>query len=122
MEDRKIAKQTLKVAFVMVLVGIFIKVSYELKWIDVILGITKLESSPESIQRISFKGMSYITRCDREEAFMSYMNSKGWRFVKQYGRGLLFDKEGYEIVITKRDVLNRYSFFDVASKSIFEMV
>ncbi len=122
MENKKLLKQTVKWTIVMLAVGVVVKISYELKWIDVLLGVIKLESSPDSIQRISFKNMSYMTRKNNEEAFMSYMSGKGWRFVKQYGRGLLFDKDGYEIVITKKDILNRYTFFDIASKSIFELV
>jgi len=102
---------------------LIIKVSYELKWLDVASGILKLETSKKkSIQNISMKALAFIGLIGCEEAFIFKMQNMGWAFVKHYGRGMIFEKEGYEILITKKHYFNRYAFFEVTTREIFDVI
>lgn len=120
-EERQSKKCLIKWSIIVLALALILKVSYELKWLDVILGIFKLESKPDSIQDVSLKTNAYITRSGNEIAFLEMMESKGWHFVKHYGRGMLFKKESYELIVTKRNYFGKYAFYEVTSQSIFEM-
>ncbi|GAU79417.1 hypothetical protein [Fusibacter sp. 3D3] len=103
-------------------VGMILKVSYELKWIDIFLGILKIETKDKSVQKISFKTLSFVSKADHEIDFLIEMKSMGWHFLKHYGRGMIFEKEGYEILISKRTYFNKYAFYEVTTKEIFDVI
>lgn len=103
-------------------VSMILKVSYELKWIDILFGILKVETKDKKVQKISFKTLSFVAKADHEIDFLIEMKSMGWHFVKHYGRGMIFEKEGYEILISKRTYFNKYAFYEVTTKEIFDVI
>ncbi len=116
-------KRIIKAIIILFTIGLIVKVSYELKWFDVAAGIAKLESDKEKrIKRISMKTLSFIGISGCEEAFIEKMSQMGWSYVKNYGRGLIFEKEGYEILITRRVYFKRYEFFEVTTREIFDVI
>lgn len=116
-------KKIIKFAIIVMTIGLIIKVSYDLKWLDVTSGILKLETNKKkTIQNISMKTLSFIGFKDCENDFIIKMHNMGWNFVKHYGRGMIFDKEGYEILITKKMYFNRYIFFEVTTREIFDVI
>lgn len=116
-------KRIIKAIIILFTIGLIVKVSYELKWLDVAAGIAKLETDKEKrIQRVSMKALSFIGISGCEDAFVDRMSQMGWTYVKNYGRGLIFEKEGYEILITRRVYFNRYEFFEVTTREIFDVI
>lgn len=116
-------KRIIKAIIILFTIGLIVKVSYELKWLDVAAGIAKLETDKEKrIQRVSMKALSFIGISGCEDAFIDRMSQMGWTYVKNYGRGLIFEKEGYEILITRRVYFNRYEFFEVTTREIFDVI
>ncbi|MBF4693834.1 hypothetical protein [Fusibacter ferrireducens] len=107
---------------VLLTVSMILKVSYELKWIDILLGILKVETKDKKVQKISFKALSFVAKADHEIDFLIEMKSMGWHFLKHYGRGMIFEKEGYEILISKRTYFNKYAFYEVTTKEIFDVI
>ncbi len=103
-------------------VSMILKVGYELKWFDVVMGILKLETREKSVQKISFKALSFVAKNDHEMDFLIEMKTMGWEFVKHYGRGMIFEKEGYEILISKREYFGKYAFYEVTTKEIFDII
>lgn len=103
-------------------VSMILKVSYELKWLDVLMGILKIETKDKNVQKISFKALSFVAKIDHEIDFLIEMKGMGWHFVKHYGRGMIFEKEGYEILISKRTYFNKYAFYEVTTKEIFDVI
>ena len=101
---------------------IILKVSYEMKWIDLLLGILKLETKSDAVQNVSLKSFAFISRAESELPFLSMMENRGWRFIKHYGRGMIFDKDGYEILISKNVFFNRYAYYEVTTREIFESI
>ncbi len=121
--NQLIIKKWLKVAIIVLTVGLIAKVSYDQKWLDVASGICKLESNHnKKVRRISLKALSFIALVNQEEAFLAEMSSMGWTYIKHYGRGMIFEKEGYEILITKREYFNRYAFYEVTTREIFDVI
>lgn len=116
-------KRIIKAIIILFTIGLIVKVGYELKWFDVAAGIAKLETDKEKrIKRISMKTLSFIGISGCEEAFVEKMSQMGWSYVKNYGRGLIFEKEGYEILITRRVYFKRYEFFEVTTREIFDVI
>lgn len=97
------------------------KVGYELKFFDVLLGMLKIKFSKKPVQRVSLKTLSFISHSLNDQVFHIEMQSQGWRFIKQYGKGLIYSKDGYEILISKRIFFNQFSFYEVTTKEIFEL-
>lgn len=114
--------QLVKITSIIATIALIIKLSYELKWLDVLMGIYKLESKPETVQSVSLKTMAFVAKTGNETAFLQHMEANDWKFVRYYGRGMLFDKSGFELLITKNTFFGRYAFYEVTSKSLFEMI
>lgn len=121
-QKKSVIKELFKITSIIITLALIIKLSYELKWLDVLLGIYKLESKPDSVQSISLKTMAFIAKTGNEMAFLQHMEANDWKFVRYYGRGMLFDKSGFELLITKNTFFGKYAFYEVTSKSLFEMV
>lgn len=116
-------KRIIKYVIIIFTIAMIVKVSYELKWLDVASGIFKLETDKEKrVQRITLKTLSFIGFANQDEAFIQTLSKMGWHYVKNYGRGLIFEKEGYEILITRRRYFNRYDFFEVTTREIFDVI
>ncbi|GAB6108766.1 hypothetical protein [Fusibacter bizertensis] len=116
-------KKAFRYTIMVLAIGLIVKASYELKYLDVATGIIRLETSKKGqIQRISMKTLSFVGYADCEDAFISTMNDMGWHFIKHYGRGMIFEKEGYEILITKRNYFNKYLVFEVTTREIFDLI
>jgi len=98
------------------------KIGYELKVFDVTLGMLKLRLFKKPVQKVSFKTLSFISHSLNDQVFHIEMRSRGWRFIKQYGKGMIYEKDGYEILISKRIFFNQFSFYEVATKEVFELV
>jgi len=122
-ENNNFWKKIVKFAIVLFTILAIVKVSYELKWLDVLSGIFKLETSKtKKIQKISLKTLSYIGFIDSESEFLEIMKGMEWNYVKHYGKGMIFEKEGYEVLITKRNYFNRYLFFEITTREIFDVI
>jgi hypothetical protein len=122
MEKKSGLGKWLKIAVFFMTVASIVMVSYELKWLDVLLGICKLEKGNKSVQSISLKTLAFISYSNHEVEFLMEMQARGWNFVKHYGRGMIFDKDGYEILITKHEYFGRYAFYEVTTREIFNLI
>lgn len=115
-------KKIIKCLIALLTITAITKVSYELKWLDLLWGIFKVETKPHKVQRVSLKTLAYIAPIASEAEFLVEMSELGWHFIKHYGRGMIFEKDGYEILITKREYFNRYAFYEVTTKEVFDVI
>ena len=61
-------KKIIKYLIIVLTIGLIVKVSYELKWLDVASGILKLETNKKKcIQNISMKSLAFIGLIGRSE-------------------------------------------------------
>lgn len=112
---RKMCK-TIGVTFSIILLFV---IYYELKILDLLLGIFKLEMVEEKIARISFKSLMFITKEDDDALLIEKMESLGWKFKDNYGRGYLFSKNREEVLIVKKKHF-RYNIYEVQGKKYFQ--
>lgn len=118
----KSKQKTLKTLLIALMTIVILKAAYELKWFDVVLGVLKLETGGAKVQNISLKSFAFVCKASDENYFIDFMTSKNWVYIRRYGRGLLFEKDGYELIVTKNQFFGRYCFYEVTSKTVFEMV
>lgn len=116
-------KRWITVAIISFTVLLIAKVAYDLKWFDVAAGICKLESDKDSkVKRFTLKTLSFVTRSGDEKFFIEELDSLGWKYKQVYGRGMIFEKEGYEILMNKRSYFGKYDFYEVATREVFDLI
>ncbi len=115
MEENKIYNKKRLIHWI---VGIFAliliaKSAYDLKLFDLLIGISKLERDKNArVKKVTFKTISFITRTGDEEYFIEEMRSMGWIYTAKYGRGMVFAKDGFEILMTKLTFFGKYTFYE----------
>lgn len=117
--DSKNMKRILRITLVLMSVAIILKVYYELKLLDLLVGVFKLEKDKKDIASVSQKSLMYIVRKDTsDDVFFNKMDQMGWTFVQAYGRGYLFERNGEEVLATKRHHF-KYSIYEIQNKDYF---
>ncbi len=117
--DSKSIKQFIRVALILMSITIILKVYYELKLLDLLVGIFKLEKDKKDIASVSQKSLMYIVRKDTsDDVFFEKMQEMGWTFVQAYGRGYLFERNGEEVLATKRHHF-KYAIYEIQNKDYF---
>ncbi len=104
------------VAFIGVVAFIVIaaKVYYELKWYDLLIGISKLTLGRKKIALVSQKTLMFVTRkSDAEVAVKEVMSKNGWSFVDRFGMGYIFSNEDEELLLKRRDFSFGYVVFEI---------
>ncbi len=117
--DSKSIKQFIRIALILMSITIILKVYYELKLLDLLVGIFKLEKDKKDIASVSQKSLMYIVRKDTsDDVFFEKMQEMGWTFVQAYGRGYLFERNGEEVLATKRHHF-KYAIYEIQNKDYF---
>ena len=118
-DDSKSIKRAIRIALILMSIAIILKVYYELKLLDLIVGIFKLEKDKKDIASVSQKSLMYIVRKDTsDDVFFEKMQEMGWTFVQAYGRGYLFERDGEEVLATKRHHF-KYAIYEIQNKDYF---
>lgn len=113
-------KRIIKWAIIAVCSMALLKASYELKILDILLGMFKLELDKDKVAKVNYKSLMYLMKkSDKEGNFLKLMEDMGWVFLSSYGRGYIFMKDGEEVLVTRREVLGYYVLFEVHNKSYF---
>lgn len=116
-------KKWITLSVIVLTILIIVKVGYDLKWFDVASGIFRLETDKKSkVKRFSVKTLSFVTWIDGEQYFIDELARLGWTYFRHYGRGMIFVKEGYEILIYKKTFFGRYNFYEVATREVFDLI
>lgn len=112
-EDRKNKFGIVKWIVGLLVLAVIAKSAYDLKFFDLLFGICKLENDKGAkVKKISFKTISFITRAGDEEYFIEEMAQRGWVYTARYGKGMIFSKDGLEILMTKLSYFGKYNFYE----------
>lgn len=111
-ENKKIPLGSI-IGFV-VFFAVAVKVYYELKWYDLLLGITKLTIGGKEIALVSQKTLMFVTKkANAEEALKHVMAKNSWNFVDRFGMGYIFTNGEEELLLKRRDFSFGYVVFEV---------
>ncbi len=90
------------------------KVYYELKWYDLLLGISKLQSEKRDIVLISQKTLMFVSKGQNaEQALVKVMSKNGWNYVDKFGMGYIFSSGDEELLLKRRDFGFGYVVFEI---------
>lgn len=114
MKLQKNKSSLIKVIGVIAFVLISAKVYYELKWYDLLIGVSKLTFGSKKIALVSKKTLMFVTKkADAENALKEIMSKNGWSFVDKFGMGYVFSNEDEELLLKRRDFSFGYVVFEI---------
>lgn len=114
----KICKKIFKVSISLAAIAAISKIYYDLKYYDLTVGIFYIEFDKRDIVLISKKSLMFVARSNESNNIViDKMQELGWEFIDIYGRGLLFVKNGEEIVLFKKEFFARYSIYEIEGNS-----
>ncbi len=120
MKENKRFKIVLKISVAILAICTLLKIYYESKWLDLTIGIFSVEFGKDPIYRVSCKSLMYIMNVHEEEAlFFNTMEEDGWILTEVYGHGHLFEKNGEEILVISKLIMNRYRVYEIQNKDYF---
>lgn len=107
-------KSIIKWCAVVIFIVTLLKIYYELRWFDLMLGIYDVERRNKRAALISKKALMFITRkSDAEDAIKERMQELGWTYVDTFGNGYIFTNEEEEILLRRKDYGIGYSTFEI---------
>ncbi|BEP29993.1 hypothetical protein [Helicovermis profundi] len=116
--NMKICKKIFKVSISLAAIAAISKIYYDLKYYDLTVGIFYIEFDKRDIVLISKKSLMFVARSNESNNIViDKMQELGWEFIDIYGRGLLFVKNGEEIVLFKKEFFARYSIYEIEGNS-----
>lgn len=114
-------KKGLKFIGIILFLMLMIKVYYELKLIDLIMGIYNIEVKRKKIALISNKTLMFIARKnDADDLLIDEMKKFGWEYVNQFGNGYIFSNSDEEILLKKKNYLIGYTVFEICTADNIE--
>lgn len=114
-------KKGLKFIGIIFFLILMIKVYYELKLIDLIMGIYNIEVKRKKIALISNKSLMFIAKKnDAENLLVEEMKKFGWEYVNQFGNGYIFSNSDEEILLKKKNYLIGYTVFEICTADNIE--
>lgn len=114
-------KKCLKFIGIILFLLLMIKVYYELKLIDLIMGIYNIEVKRKKIALISNKSLMFIARRnDADNLLIEEMKKFGWEYVNQFGNGYIFSNSDEEILLKKKNYLIGYTVFEICTAESIE--
>ena len=117
-KNRELYKNIFKILISTAAIFTIGKIYYDLKYYDLTLGVFYIEFDKKEIVLISKKSLMFVTKFDESnDIVVEEMQELGWKFIDKYGRGLLFVKDGEEIVLFKKDYFGRYSIFEIEANA-----
>lgn len=99
------------------------KIYYELKWYDLLIGISKLASGNKKIALVSHKSLMFVAKkATGEEALKEVMKKNGWNYVDRFGMGYVFSNEEEELLLKRRDFSFGYVVFEIYPRENYRKV
>jgi len=118
-DTKKALKVIGEILFLIVAVSAMVKIYYELKWMDLTLGIFKIEKEKKKIAKVKCKSLMFITLIgEDEDTFKDEMETYGWSFYSKYGRGYLFARNGEEVLAVRKEHFGRYAVYEIQNKTV----
>lgn len=107
-------KKALKWITVLIFVLTLLKIYYELRFFDLMLGIYEVERHQKKAALISKKALMFITKKnDADASIKERMHELGWTYVDTYGNGYIFSNDEEEILLRRHDYAIGYSTFEI---------
>lgn len=107
-------KKVFKCISIIFIILFFSKLYYELKLLDLTIGMVKLEKKKKKVVLVSKKTIMLISKgIDKDSEMIEEMENHGFEYINKYGRGYLFIRDEEEIVLFRKDHFGKYSVYEI---------
>lgn len=113
-------REMIKLVGIIVFIVVMLKLFKQLKFFSMIDAVMKLESSNKMVVRVKYRDLLFLSKkSEEDEVFISEMEKISWSFVGKYGRGYVFEQDGEELFVHKRQFLGLYDVYSIGNKEYF---
>jgi len=115
-QQREIMKLVATILFIVVMLKLF----KQLKFFSMLDAVMKLESGNKPVIRVKYRDLLFVSKkSEEDEVFVAEMEKISWKFVGKYGRGYVFEQDGEELFVHKRQFLGLYDVYSIGNKEYF---
>lgn len=113
-------REMMKLVGIIVFIAIMLKIFKQLKFFCLLDAVMKLETGNKPVVKVKYRDLLFVSKkTDEDEIFISEMEKISWNFVGKYGRGYVFDQDGEELFVHKRQFLGLYDVYSIGNKEYF---
>lgn len=113
-------REMMKLAATILFIVVMLKLFKQLKFFSMLDAVMKLESGNKPVVRVRYRDLLFVSKKSQEdEVFIQEMEKISWAFVGKYGRGYVFEQDGEELFVHKRQFLALYDVYSIGNKDYF---
>lgn len=113
-------REMMKLAATILFIVVMLKLFKQLKFFSMLDAVMKLESGNKPVVRVRYRDLLFVSKKSQEdEVFIQEMEKISWAFVGKYGRGYVFEQDGEELFVHKRQFLGLYDVYSIGNKDYF---
>jgi len=117
---KKHQREMMKLAATILFIVVMLKIFKQLKFFSMLDAVMKLESSNKPVVRVRYRDLLFVSKkSEEDEIFVQEMEKISWSFVGKYGRGYVFEQDGEELFVHKRQFLGMYDVYSIGNKEYF---
>lgn len=113
-------REMMKLAATILFIVVMLKLFKQLKFFSMLDAVMKLESGNKPVVRVRYRDLLFVSKkSEEDEVFVQEMEKISWSFVGKYGRGYVFEQDGEELFVHKRQFLGLYDVYSIGNKDYF---
>jgi len=119
---RKKQREMMRLAGIIVFIVVMLKLFKQLKFFSLLDAVMKLESGNKPVVKVKYRDLLFVSKKtgeDEIEVFTEEMEKISWNFVGKYGRGYVFEQDGEELFVHKKQFLGLYDVYSIGNKEYF---
>lgn len=117
---KKKQRELMRMVGIIVFIVVMLKLFKQLKFFSMLDAVMKLESSNKPVVRVKYRDLLFVSKkSEEDEVFVLEMEKVSWTFVGKYGRGYVFEQDGEELFVHKRQFLGLYDVYSIGNKEYF---
>lgn len=113
-------REMMRLAGILIFMIIMLKLFKQLKFFSMLDAVMKLESGNKPVVKVKYRDLLFVSKkSEEDEVFIEEMEKVSWDFVGKYGRGYVFEQDGEELFVHKRQFLGLYDVYSIGNKEYF---
>lgn len=113
-------REMMRLVGIIVFIVVMLKLFKQLKFFSMLDAVMKLESTNKPVVRVKYRDLLFVAKkSEEDEVFVAEMEKVSWTFVGKYGRGYVFEQDGEELFVHKRQFLGLYDVYSIGNKEYF---
>lgn len=113
-------REIMRLVGLIVFIVVMMKLFKQLKFFSLLDAVLRLESGNKAVIKVRYRDLLFVSKkTEEDEVFIGEMEKISWIFVGKYGRGYVFEQDGEELFVHKRQFLGMYDVYAIGNKDYF---